>query len=197
MPNRIIDLYERHARDWDQDRGRHLFEKPWLDRFLTYLAPGASVLDLGCGPGEPIDGYLIGRGIQITGVDSSPSMISMCLERFPSQNWLVGDMRTINRGRVFDGILAWDSFFHLCPDDQRSMFGLFRRHAAPGAVLMFTSGHLSGSITGQYRGEELYHASLSVEEYQRLLEQNGFDVLLNIIQDPECGHHTVWLARLK
>ena len=29
---RIVDLYERQAHNWDADRGRSLFEKPWLDR---------------------------------------------------------------------------------------------------------------------------------------------------------------------
>jgi hypothetical protein len=30
--------------------------------------------------------------------------------------------------RSFDGILAWDSFFHLNHDDQRRMFPVFRAH---------------------------------------------------------------------
>ena len=28
LAERIVDLYERHAREWDADRGRSLFEKP-------------------------------------------------------------------------------------------------------------------------------------------------------------------------
>jgi hypothetical protein len=34
---RIIDLYRRHAYAWDRARGRSLFEKTWLDRFLALL----------------------------------------------------------------------------------------------------------------------------------------------------------------
>ena len=37
---KIRDLYERHAYQWDQDRGRDLFEQPWLDRFLNLAPPG-------------------------------------------------------------------------------------------------------------------------------------------------------------
>ena len=32
---RILSLYQRHAHHWDEDRGRSLFEKPWLDRLLA------------------------------------------------------------------------------------------------------------------------------------------------------------------
>ena len=34
---RIINLYQRYAVDWDRERGRSLFEKDWLDRFLALL----------------------------------------------------------------------------------------------------------------------------------------------------------------
>jgi cyclopropane fatty-acyl-phospholipid synthase-like methyltransferase len=136
----IIDLYQLHAIDWDRERARSLFEKSWLDRMLTLLPPKRSILDLGCGSGEPIARYFRDRGCDVTGVDSSSSFIAMCRGRFPGQDWLAADMRTLSLSRRFDGILAWDSFFHLCQDDQRRMFPIFRRHAAPRAALMFTSG---------------------------------------------------------
>ena len=58
----VIDLYSRRAAEWDADRSRALIEKPWLDRFLAHVPPGGSVLDLGCGSGEPIARYLIEQG---------------------------------------------------------------------------------------------------------------------------------------
>jgi hypothetical protein len=63
-------------------------------------------------------------------------MISFCRDRLPDQEWIVGDMRQLALGRRFDGILAWDSFFHLNHDDQRRMFPIFADHAVLGAVLM-------------------------------------------------------------
>ncbi len=74
------------------------------------------------------------------GVDSSPTMISLCRRDFPERQWIVADMRTLALGRRFAGIVAWDSFFHLTYDDQRLMFPIFRAHAATGAPLLFTSG---------------------------------------------------------
>jgi SAM-dependent methyltransferase len=193
----IIDLYQRKARHWIESRARTgLFEKPWLDYFLALLPPAGPILDLGCGSAEPMAAYLIGRGHHVTGVDSSPAMIDACRKCLPKQEWIVADMRELALQRRFSGILAWDSFFHLCHDDQRRMFPVFRAHAAPDAALMFTSGPAHGEAIGSFGGEPLYHASLDPAEYRSLLDQNGFRVVSHVVEDPDCGGHTVWLAQL-
>jgi SAM-dependent methyltransferase len=193
---RIVGLYQRHAAVWDRLRSPGcLFEKPWLDRFLALLAPGASILDVGCGAGLPISGYLIEKGFAVTGVDSSGPLLELCRGRFPGQKWVLADMRTLALERQFDGILAWDSFFHLSPQDQRAMFPIFAQHAGPGAALMFTSGPQQGQVLGEFEGEPLNHGSLDPGEYTALLDQIGFAVVAYVAEDPSCGEHTIWLAQ--
>src|SRR6516165_11565280 len=92
---RIIGLYQRYAADWDRQRGNRLLEKSWIDRFLALLAPGASLLDVGCGSAQPIAHYLIEKGFSVTGVDSSPALIDICKGRFPVQDWVIADMRQL------------------------------------------------------------------------------------------------------
>ncbi len=196
--DRIADLYERHARHYDADRSRDLaVEQAWLDRFVSLLPPAASVLYIGCGHGEPIAQHLIAQGFNVLGVDTSPTLIALCRERFPDHQWRVEDMRQLALGTTFQGLVAWDSFFHLSHADQRSMSPIFRKHAAPGAVLLFTSGPSHGESIGSYRGEPLYHASLSASEYSQLLDANGFSVRAHVSEDPDCGLHTVWLAQME
>ncbi len=191
----IIGLYERHALAFDNARGRSLFERTWLDRFLALVPSGARILDIGCGSGEPIARYLIEQGHAVTGADSSAPMINLCRERFPDHDWIVGDMRTLDIGNRFAGLIAWDSFFHLTPQDQRQMFPVFRKHASPKAALMFTSGPRHGEAIGTFEGEPLYHSSLDGDEYRMLLDANGFTVVAHAVEDPNCGGHTVWLAQ--
>jgi len=191
----IISLYERHAEDFDRERSRTLQEKVWLDRFVSCLPPSGVVLDIGCGMAEPIARYLLDNGFQVIGIDSSRTLIQLAEARFPDSEWIVADMRQLELGRTFDGILAWDSFFHLRQSDQRDMFPRFASHASPGAPLMFTSGPAHGEATGSYCGEPLYHGSLDPAEYESLMATNGFKVLAYRANDPDCGGHTVWLAR--
>ena len=191
------DLYERKAGAWDQDRrrARPAGEKRWLQRFVDAAVPGAGVLDLGCGSGEPIAADLIAAGRAVTGVDGSPSLIALCRERFPDQTWIVADMRDLDLGRRFGGAIAWHSLFHLPPDDQIAMFPVLARHLAAGAPLMFTSGTTHGVTIGQWRGEPLYHASLDTAAYAALLAAHGFVVLDHVVDDPACGGANIWLAR--
>jgi SAM-dependent methyltransferase len=194
---RIVDLYERKARAWVADRTRQhsLMENGWLARFTALMPPGGTVLDIGCGSGQPIAGYLIAHGYDVTGVDSSPTMIELARGNFPGGRWQIADMRTLSLGQRFQGVIAWDSFFHLTFDDQRRMFPVFAAHAAPGAPLWFSSGPRHGEAIGNLHGEPLYHASLDPEEYRTLLAANGFSVVAHVAEDPACGGHTVWLAR--
>jgi SAM-dependent methyltransferase len=192
---RIMDLYERHAGAFDRLRGRDLFERSWLDRFISLLPPEGAVLDLGCGMGEPIACHLIAQGCDVTGIDAAPSLIALCRARFPEKRWHVADMRTLDLEQTFAGVIAWDSFFHLTQDDQRRMFSVFRAHAGPGAMLMFTSGPAAGESVGTFEGEPLYHASLDPEEYRALLAVNGFGIVAHTANDEACGGHTIWLAR--
>jgi len=191
----IIGIYRRHAAAFDRQRSRSLFEKVWLERFLEVMPAPRNVLDIGCGMGEPIASWLIENGCSVTGVDTSPELLTLARERFPKQTWLQADMRGLDLGRQFDGIIAFRSFFFLAPEQQRTMFSVFASHKRPSAALLFTSGPDEGEVIGEFEGEPLYHASLSPAEYRSLLDENGFNVARFVPDDPECAGHCIWLAR--
>ncbi|MHC0052788.1 class I SAM-dependent methyltransferase [Actibacterium sp. D379-3] len=193
-PENILATYSRVAAGFARNRDKSLFERRWLDRMLSH-AVGRRVLDLGCGPGKPIATYLTERRAQVTGVDGAPEMVALFRANLPEADVIEADMRGLSLNRKFDAILAWNSFFHLAAEDQRAMFPVFAAHAAPRAVLMFTSGQAEGEAIGEVEGESVYHASLSPDEYRDLLAQNGFAVIDFVPEDPDCRGHSVWLAR--
>jgi 2-polyprenyl-3-methyl-5-hydroxy-6-metoxy-1,4-benzoquinol methylase len=93
--NGIVDHYERHALSWDADRRAAAWiDQPFIERFLRFLPQGATVLDLGCGDGSPVALHMVAQGFRVTGVDSSPTLISLCRTRMPDQEWIVRDMRS-------------------------------------------------------------------------------------------------------
>ena len=194
----IPQIYERHALAWDADRNRGPWnDKRWHDQFIACLTPGARVLDLGCGSGVPVALHLVQHGLRVTGVDTSPTLIALCRQRMPEHEWIIAEMQAVALPQRFDGLLSWDSFFHLTPDHQRTMFTVFAAHAAPGAFLLFNTGPEQGESLGSYHGEPLYHASLDPEEYQRLLDQSGFALVAHTVEDPTAGGRTIWLAQFR
>lgn len=138
---------------------------------------------------------LVRRGFDLTGVDAAPEMLALFRRTMAGRSAVRADMRQLALGRRYAGLLAWDSFFHLSPRDQRTMFARFQVHAAPKAALMFTSGPAEGEAIGQLEGEPLYHGSLSSAEYRSLLDGAGFRVIAHAVADPTCGYRTVWLAQ--
>ncbi len=192
----VVGLYVRKGEAWNDLRRATLFvERPWIDRFLALLRRGGTVLDLGCGSGEPIADYFVERGFKVCGVDTSEPMLARARARQPTQEWIEADMRTLALGRRFDGAILWDSFFHLTQEAQRAMFLRLATHTNAQAPLLFTSGPQNGEAIGEMFGEALYHASLSPDEYRTLFAEHGFEEIAHIADDEKAGGRTVWLAR--
>jgi 2-polyprenyl-3-methyl-5-hydroxy-6-metoxy-1,4-benzoquinol methylase len=193
--DQIISLYRRYAEAWIRQRETTFIEGKWVDTFASHLPTGARILDLGCGSGTPIARALMQAGFDVTGVDASPELIAQAKSDLPNARWLNADMRGLNLGQCFDGVIAWHSSFHLTPTDQRALFSVFERHVMSRGMLMFTAGPKAGETLGRFQSEPLYHASLDPDEYQVLLAEHAFDVVDYVAEDPECGLATIWLAR--
>ncbi|MCP4915005.1 MAG: class I SAM-dependent methyltransferase [Oligoflexia bacterium] len=188
-------VYEENAKAFDQQRGKSLFEKKWLDIFLQTLDTKKEVLDIGCGSGDPIAKYLIENDKQVTGIDFSKAMIELAKEKFSNNEWFVADMRDFDLDRKFDGIIAWNSFFHLNQEDQVKALKVFAKHLKAGGVLMFTAGPEKGEVTGEVNGKPVYHSSLSVEEYRSVLSDLGIELVDYKLNDPDCYQHSVFLGQ--
>jgi len=194
-PDETRDIYARQAVAYDTKRSRALFEARWLARFSACLPARARVLDLGCGAGEPIARWFIAEGFRVTGIDFAEPMLDLARARWPDGDWRHVDMKQLELGETFDGIIAWNSFFHLRPDEQRMCIGRMAKHLEPGGSVLLTVGHKAGEVSGTVGGEPVYHASLSPAEYAICLEQNGLRLTGFLAEDPETNNHSVLMAR--
>lgn len=195
MPDRIAEHYERHAQAFDEARRRQFVERGWLDRFLLAVPKNGQILDLGCGAGEPIARYLIDKGRQLTGADVSERMIALARTRFPRHRWIRADMRTLTLDERFHGVIAWDSLFHLRPEEQAEMVAKAAGWLAPGGALLFNTGSARDESIGCQFGEELYHASLAPAEYRALFAAHGLIEVAFAPDDLAAGGRAIWLAR--
>ncbi len=192
----VYQVYEELIDWFDAHRSKELLiEAFYLKLIQVHIFPGSSVLDVGCGTGEPLARFFIQEGYQVTGIDGSKKMIALCQKRFPQASWEVADMRHLNRPDRFKLVLAWHSFFHLSPEEQPATLKLLCSLVKPQGLLVFTSGPEYGEIWGNNGGHDLYHASLSTETYQNLLTEHHFKILAHKIEDPACGGATVWVAQ--
>lgn len=194
--DKVYQVYDEIVDWFDDNRTKDLtMEKFYLDFIQKCLKPKSKILDVGCGTGEPIAQFLINEGYDVTGIDASRKMINLCKQRFPKNKWILADMRTLDLNEKFHAVIAWHSFFHLPHDDQRMTLKLLASYVDLNGLLIFTSGPEYDEVWSNNGGHDLYHASLSTEEYEQILIDNNFKVLAHKIRDPDCGDATVWVAQ--
>jgi 2-polyprenyl-3-methyl-5-hydroxy-6-metoxy-1,4-benzoquinol methylase len=71
------------------------------------LLPGAAVIDVGCGPGLPITNVLVSEGLDVYGIDASPSLVEAFRQNFPSIPVACESVQdSLFFNRMFDGVVA-------------------------------------------------------------------------------------------
>jgi 2-polyprenyl-3-methyl-5-hydroxy-6-metoxy-1,4-benzoquinol methylase len=151
------------------------------------LAPGSSVLDLGCGNGVPISQLLIEEGFDVYGVDASAKLIAAFRSRFPHAHAECSAIEDSDFfGRKFDGVIAWGVMFLLPPDVQSVII-----HKAAGVLnrngkFLFTAPEQAITWSDSLTGRE--SISLGAERYEQLLRVEGF-VLVGEESDESDNHY--------
>ena len=99
-----------------------------------------SVLDVGCGSGVPVAQALIDQGLDVFGVDASPTLIAAFRRRFPSAHAACEPAQeSAFFHRSFDAAVAIGLLFLLSPADQRHLLGRIAEKLRPGGHLLFTA----------------------------------------------------------
>jgi SAM-dependent methyltransferase len=134
--------YEEIAPDYISGRGQNPsgIGVSVVAEWSKALPQGASVLDLGCGPGVPISKALIDRGFNVHGVDASPTMVAAFRRRFPNAPVECAAVEYSDFfGKTFDAVVAWGLFFLLDQPSQLSLLQKVSRALKSGGQFLFTA----------------------------------------------------------
>ena len=96
------------------------------------LAPGDSILELGCGVGR-ITGPLVQMGYAVVAVDNSEDMLAFV----KGAKTVKANIETLDLGREFDGVLLMSHLINF-PDvsARRALLATCRRHVAPHGIVI-------------------------------------------------------------
>ena len=143
----------------------------------TIFAPGGHILDIGCGMGFPLDTYLSECRFSLTGIDLSPKMLQKANTlALPKAQFLLCDVLNFQPTQLFDGILAFDSLWHVPLEYQAGLYPLFSGWLRPGDCLLFTHGKRYGSVEGTMFGSSFRYHALDAQTVRTPLLQNGFSI---------------------
>ena len=188
--------YELIADEWIRERQALRFrEQAYIDRFLALTVPGAHILDVGCGAAAPIARYVLDHGYHLTGVDASPAMLRVAQANCPDADFVAGDIRAVQLPGPYDGMVAWDSIFHIPKAQHEKLFHTLAGWLAPDAPLLLSLGGSEGEFMAPLFGIDFFYSAHSPGVSLRLLEEAGFEILLAEIDDPSSRGHLAVLCR--
>jgi cyclopropane fatty-acyl-phospholipid synthase-like methyltransferase len=149
--------------------------------FIPKIKANGSVLDIGCGTGYPILKHLAEHGFFVTGIDVSEKMIDKATElNLPNTKLFQCDFFDFQPTERYDGIIAFDSFFHFPKERQADIYSKISDWMNIGAYLLFTHGKRDNERKDYMFGEVFYYSSLSIRDVYKLLTNNGFIVETSI-----------------
>jgi ubiquinone/menaquinone biosynthesis C-methylase UbiE len=190
------DLVSRAYRADDADDGMYA---GWLDTVEKRVAPGSSVLDLGCGCGVPVARRLA-RRYAVTGIDFSPVQIARARDLVPGATFVCADMTTLQfPDESFSAITCLYALIHVPLAEQPILLAVIRRWLRPGGLFLATVGH--HAWTGLEKdwlgvaGGDMWWSHADAETYRRWLAEAGLRVELESFVPEGAGGHTLVLAR--
>ncbi len=148
-----------------------------LEPLVGSLPPGARVLDLGCGNGIPISQFLIRKGFDLVGLDSSSEMIERYRANFPGvASRCVPAQEAQFTAESFEAVVAWGILFHLSEAEQKEVILKAAEWLKPRGRLLFTSGKTEGLVESKMDGVTFQYVSLGENTYRHLVERVGMSL---------------------
>lgn len=150
-----------------------------LDKFSKLVPKKGHILDAGCGAGIPTARYLSKKGLKVTGIDISTTMINLAKINVPEGNFKKMDMNNITfPDEMFDGAISVYTLFHIPRKNHLQIFKKFFDILKPGGVLLINSGAGSGSEgMSNFFGVPMFWSNWSTEKTLELVKQAGFSIL--------------------
>jgi cyclopropane fatty-acyl-phospholipid synthase-like methyltransferase len=142
-----------------------------VDALRPHLPEGATVLELGMGPGKDFE--LLSQRYEVTGSDFSTAFLQRCRVKHPQADLLLLDALTLDTDRQFDAIFSNKVLIHM--DEEQLAQSFARQHALlnPGGIILHSFWY--GDTEGQFGALTLRRRN--EEHLERLLEEH-FDILV-------------------
>jgi SAM-dependent methyltransferase len=176
-----IDYYERRGRHYSTliDSIPGLFRERAIGQFVDRLGPGATVLEVGSGPGRDAD-HIESLGIDVVRTDVARSFVEIQAERGKSVGLL--NVVTDDFGGPYAGVLALCVLMHVGRGDVDDVLRKVAGALEPGGVFLVSMREGEGVApppaamlfwSREGFAERLEAAGLAIEWYKREVDCDG------------------------
>lgn len=162
--NTTIEYFDQNAERCFADAFT-ITERTNQDHFLSYIRPGGTILDYGCGSGRDA-AYFRARGFEVVPTDGSREMCRLASE-YLGMPVRVLEFNELDDEDCFDGVYASASVMHLEYERLLEAFPKMARALHEGGILYvsFKYGETDG-----YLGKR-YYTNMTEDRLARTLER--------------------------
>jgi cyclopropane fatty-acyl-phospholipid synthase-like methyltransferase len=192
----VRQQYNKLAQNYLAARKIHSNDRH-LEKLNSFLKPHSKILDIGCGAGIPVDKYLLSFGHKIIGIDISEKQIELAKKNFPRGEFKVEDMSELKKGEYsVDAVVSFYAIFHTPRGIHGGTLKKINSFFKSNGLLLITMGssEWEGKESG-FVGGEMYWSHFGKEQNRKLVEEAGFDILMDEIDDSDGEKHQIILAR--
>jgi cyclopropane fatty-acyl-phospholipid synthase-like methyltransferase len=184
-PKRVVEQgYDQVAQDYARLEGETEWPRmQWLKKLLNRLEPGASVLDLGCGSGDPAD-VEIAKEHQITGVDISQTQLDLARRAVPTGIFLHDDAGSVTfPAAAFDAVVSFYTLEHIPREEHQTILRRIHQWLRPGGYMLISleAGDID-AVTGEWLGVPMFLSCFDPETMKQLVIEAGFELLETAIE---------------
>ena len=176
--------YDRIACDYARLEGVIKWPRMrWIKKLLNHLEPNSSVLDLGCGSGDPAD-IEIAKKHKVTGVDISQAQINFARQKVPKGHFIHGDAASVDfPSASFDAVISFYALEHLPREEHGSVLGhIYQWLEARGFLLISMEAGDYDDVIGEWLGVPMFISCFNPEMMKQLVVHEGFTVLETAIE---------------
>lgn len=174
---------------WDAEKYKQdfMFVPEYGAALLDLLdaAPGARVVDLGCGNGA-LTRELAGRGYQVLGLDASPEQLALARQTYPDLTFGEGNALDFVLEAPADAIFSNAVLHWIDADQQQAMLDHIATQIRPGGLFVCEFGGkgcaetVHAALERRFAAHGLHYRRTfyfpTIGEYAPMLEKAGFRV---------------------
>ena len=184
-PKQIVKQgYDQVAHDYSRLEGETEWPRMrWLNKLLNRLEPGSSVLDLGCGSGDPAD-IEISKGHHVTGIDISQTQIDLARQNVPTGSFIHGDAGSVEfAAETYDAVVSFYTLEHIPRQEHRTILRrIYQWLRAGGFLLISIEAGDFDDVMGEWLGVPMFFSCFDPETMKQMINEAGFELLESAIE---------------
>lgn len=165
----------------------------FVERVMKRLAPESTVVDLGCGPGDPAT-RMLAEHHTVLGVDLSMEQLRIARRLAPGALLVQADLVDLSlRESSVDGVVSFYALGHLPPEAHRPLLRRAAGWLRPGGLLLTSAPLAPGSgVEEGWLGVPMYFGGIGTDATVTAVAEAGLTLeSAEVVEEDEGDNRTV------